>query len=151
MSAQTQNFQRKKKKVDGQQNHNLDKSKYPSVGLLSPCRTAFLLFVAYVFSCSGGRFMILLATRTCTCTHTHACAKTRACKHTHRPLFPPHQHSDNTEKPICSAATSRRENMSNSQSECFFPPLSLFPGVQKGFRTFILIFTHNLHLSGEAR
>lgn len=85
--------------------------------------------------------------------HVHLCACS-VREHTHTPridLFPPHQHSDNTEKPICSAATSRKENMSNSHSEGFFFFLLSFQGHRKGFRTFILIFTHNLHLWGEAR
>lgn len=117
-------FEGKKNKVEGRRNHNGNKSKHPLVRFLSPCRTIFLLFVAYVFSCLGAdlwfvwwRARVLLQVHVQRRAHTH--------KDTRIDLFPPYQHSDNREKPICSAATSRKENMSNSNSQCvFFLPSS---------------------------
>lgn len=130
MSAQTRNFQRKKKKYMANKIIISTKVNTPRLGFSPPAELHSSCLSLMSFHARGQIYDSPSDTHVH--LHTHACAKTRACKHTHRPLFPPHQHSDNTEKPICSAATSRRENMSNSQSECFFLPSLSFQGRRKG-------------------
>lgn len=88
------------KKKKSRWNQNRSKSKYPSVRFLPLLQNYLPLVCRLCLFMLGGRFMIRLVTCACTC-------KRRA--RAQRDLFPPHQHSDNTEKPICSAATSRKK------------------------------------------
>lgn len=68
-----------------------------------------------------------------------------------------HKHTQS----FVSSSSARRQHRENNLLGCnlekreheqwFFLFLLSFPGAAKGFRTSILIFTHNLRLSGEAR
>lgn len=100
----------------------------------------------------GGRFMIRLVTCTCTSASARAKACAHAQRHAHRLISSLSAQWQQRETNLLCCNLEKGEHEQQQFTMCvFFPPPSLLPGTQKGFKTFILIFTHSLHLSGEAR